>query len=77
VGLHGKVLTAGGVKGGGFCEKLLEASPCLIQSMPACSKTDPLLAKAKTISDGGSSSGVVTYIRRGKTCCGTAVKREE
>jgi len=35
-----------------------------------------LLAKAASISDGGSNSGI-TYLKRGKTCCGTAVKREE
>jgi len=38
--------------------------------MPAGSKTDPLLAKAKPISDGGTASGI-TYLRRGKK---TAVK---
>jgi len=27
LGLHGKILVAGGIQGGGFCEKLLEASP--------------------------------------------------
>jgi len=44
------------------CEKHL---PCLIKPVPAGSKTDPLLAKAKPISDGGSAS-VITYLRRGK-----------
>jgi len=45
--------------------------------MPAGSKIDPLLAKAKTISDSGSAS-VITYLRRGKkTCREAAVKREE
>ena len=39
--------------------------PCLIEPMPAGSKTDPLLAKAEPISDGGSASGI-TYLRRGK-----------
>ncbi|GAB0206975.1 hypothetical protein GRJ2_003163100 [Grus japonensis] len=38
----------------------------MIDSMPACSKTNPLLAKAKPISDGGSAS-VITYLRREKT----------
>ncbi|GAB0207745.1 AN1-type zinc finger protein 5-like [Grus japonensis] len=33
--------------------------------MPAGSKTDPLLAKAEPISDGGSAS-VITYLRRRK-----------
>jgi len=45
--------------------------------VPAGSKTDPLLAKAKPISDGGSASGI-TYLRKGRKNCGeTAVKREE
>ena len=46
------------------CEKL---PPCLVEPVPAGSKTDLLLAKAKPISDGGSAS-VITYLRRGKTC---------
>ena len=33
--------------------------------MPAGSKSDPLLAKAKPISNGGSASGI-TDLRRGK-----------
>jgi len=37
------------------CQKL---PPCLIEPMPAGSKTDPLLAKAEPISDGGSTSGI-------------------
>jgi len=44
------------------CEKL---PPCLIKPVPAGSKTDPPLAKAKPISDGGSAS-VITYLRRGR-----------
>jgi len=44
------------------CEKL---PPCLIESTPASYKTDPLLAKAKPISDGGNAS-VITYLRGGK-----------
>jgi len=44
------------------CEKLL---PCLIKPVPASSKMDLLLAKAKPISDSGSASGI-TYLRRGK-----------
>jgi len=49
------------------CKKL---PPCLIKLVPAGSKTDPLLAKVKPISDSGSAS-VITYLRRGKK---TAVK---
>ena len=48
----------------------------MIEPMSARSKTDPLLAKAEPISDGGSAS-VITYLRRGKYCCATAVGRQE
>jgi len=72
MGLCGKVLVAGD----GFCEKLLATSPCPIQLIPEDSKTDPLLAKAKPISDGGSTS-VITCLGRGKNCCARAVKKEE
>jgi len=44
------------------CETL---PPCLIKPVPAGSKTDPPLAKAKPFSDGGSTS-VITYLRKGK-----------
>jgi len=44
------------------CEKL---SLCLIKLVLAGSKRDLLLAKAKPISDGGSSS-VITYTRKGR-----------
>jgi len=40
---------------------------CLIEPVPAGSKTAPPLAKAKAISGGGSASGI-TYLRRGKKC---------
>jgi len=51
--------------------------PCLIKPVSASSKKDPALSKAKTISDGGSTS-VITYLRKGRKNCGeTAVKREE
>jgi len=50
------------------CEKL---PPCLINPMPAGSKTDPPLTKAKPISDGDSASGI-TLRRRGRK--NTAVK---
>jgi len=49
----------------------------VIEPMPDGSKTDPPLAKAKPISNGGSAS-VITYLRRGKRTAGkTAVEREE
>jgi len=40
--------------------------------MPAGYKTGPMLAKAKPISDGGSTS-VITYLQ-GKTCSEAAVE---
>jgi len=77
MGLCGKVLVRGeaiGVVSVRSCEKL---PPCLIKPVPAGSKMDSLLAKAKPFSDGGSAS-VRTYLRRGKKNCGeTAVNREE
>ena len=45
------------------CQKL---PLCPTEPMPAGSKTDPPLAKAEPISDGGSAS-VITYLRRGKS----------
>jgi len=50
------------------CQKL---PLCPKERMPAGSKMDLLLAKAKPISDGGSTS-VITYLRRGKNCYTTA-----
>ena len=48
------------------CSKL---PPCLTEPVPASSKTDPPLAKAKAISDGGSTFGI-TDLRRGRKSCG-------
>jgi len=57
------------------CEKL---PPCLIKPVLAGSKTGLLLAKAKPVSDGGSTS-VITYLRKEKkkTLGEMAVRREE
>jgi len=44
------------------CERL---PPGLIKPVPAGSKTDPLLAKVKPVSNGGSTS-VITDLRRGR-----------
>jgi len=56
------------------CEKL---PPCLIKPVPSGSKTDPPLAKAKPISNGGCAS-MITDLRRGrKNCSKTALKRED
>jgi len=46
----------------GFCENL---PPCLIKLVPAGSKTDPPLPKAKPVSNGGSTS-VITYLKKGR-----------
>ena len=60
----------GGGYRGGFCQKLLEASPVFEREpIPAVSKTDPPPAKAEPISDRGSDS-VMTYLRREKSCSG-------
>jgi len=49
----------------------------MIESVPASSKTDWLLVKAKPISDSGNAS-VITYLRRGrKNFRKVAVEREE
>jgi len=51
--------------------------PCLIKPVPAGSKMDPLLAKAKPISDEGRAT-VITYLRKEEENFGEmAVKREE
>ena len=47
------------------CKKL---PPCLIKPGPASSKTDPLLPKAKPISNGGSAS-VIKYLKKGRKNC--------
>lgn len=52
------------------CQKL---PPCLTEPVPAGSKQDSPLAKAKTISDGGSATG----IRRKKNCCTDAIEARE
>jgi len=44
------------------CKKI---PPCLIKPVPAGSKTDPLLAKAKPFRD-SSSASVRAYLRRGR-----------
>jgi len=56
------------------CKKL---SPCLIKPVPDCSKMDPLLAKAKPISNSGSASVITQLRRRTKKCGETAVERVE
>ena len=43
------------------CQKL---PPCPTEAIPASSKTDPLLAKAKPSSDGSSASGITRLSKR-------------
>jgi len=74
LGLCGKVLVAGEVTGMASMRSCKKLPSYLIETMPAGSKMDPPLAKAKPISDDGSSS-VITYLRRGKNCCTTAAGR--
>ena len=58
---------SGGGYRGGFCKKLLEASPGLEREpIPAGSEMDPPPAKAEPISDSGNASGI-TFLRRKKS----------
>ena len=63
--LCGKVLVVEGAIEVASVRSCWKLAPCLMESMPAGSKTDPVLAKAKPISNGGSAS-VITYLRRGE-----------
>jgi len=55
------------------CEKLPLS---LIETMPVGSKTDLLMAKAETISDGDRAC-VITSIRSKKKPCALAVRRKK
>lgn len=55
-GLHGKVLGVGTAAGVAAVRGSWKRSPCL--TMTASSEMDPLLARAKPISDSGSTSGI-------------------
>ncbi|KAK4810932.1 hypothetical protein QYF61_013340 [Mycteria americana] len=69
------VLVAGGATGVTSVRRCQKLPPYRIEPVPAGSKTDPPLAKAETISDGGSTS-VITYLRRGKKLlCNSSRKR--
>jgi len=63
LGLCGKVLVVGGVTGVAAVRSCPKLPPCPIESMPAGSKMDPLLAKAKPISDGGCVSAIMCFRR--------------
>lgn len=54
---------------GGFCEKRSGAALCQTQSVPASSTTNPLQARAETISEAGGAS-TKAYLRKGKTTHG-------
>jgi len=75
MGLHGKVLVAGGATGVASvrsCEKL---PPHLKEPMPASSNTDLSSDKAKPTRNGGSTF-VIAYFRRGKKTAGRQQSRE-
>ena len=76
LGLHVDVLILGGAAGVASVRRYQELPPCLIESMPACSKMDLLLARAEPISNVGRAS-VRMYLRRGKSYCTTAAGREK
>lgn len=50
--------------------------PCPVEPMLDGSKMDHPLAKAEPVSDGGSAPGI-TWLRRGESCCTTAVAARE
>ncbi|KAK4831741.1 hypothetical protein QYF61_018871 [Mycteria americana] len=74
--LRGKVLVVGGAAGMASVTRHQKLPPCQRETVPASSKTVPLLAKAEPISD-VSSASVITHLRKGKKHCATTAKREE
>jgi len=58
-------LGSGGAVGVASVRSYEKLPPCLIKPVPASSKTDPPLAKAKPSSDDGSASGIAD-LRSGK-----------
>ena len=75
ISLHGKVLVAGGCRSG-FCEKTLEATPPVRQSLfQLASKQTCCWPKPSALSFVGSTS-VIRNLRKSKKCC-TGVVREE
>ena len=76
MGLRDKVLVAGGATGVAPVRRCQKLPPCPTEPMPAGSKTDPRLAKAESISNGGSASGR-TYLSREKRCWGTETAARE
>lgn len=72
-GFHGKVLVVRGAREVTSVRSCQKVPSCPTEPIPAGCKTDPLLAKAETISDGGSPSGIM-YSRRGKSCFAMATR---
>ena len=58
LGLHGKVLVAGGATGVASVRSCQKLPLCLMEPMSAGYKIDPLPTKAEPISNGGSASGI-------------------
>jgi len=58
IGLRGKVLVPGGAIGVASVRICWKLPPSPMEPVPAGSKTDPSLAEADSISDGGSASGI-------------------
>jgi len=74
LGLRGKVLVVGGATKVATVRSCQKLPPCLTEPMPAGSKTDPPLAKAKPFSNGRAYG--ITYLRRWKkNCCRRAARR--
>ena len=69
LGLRGKVLVAGGATGVAAVRSCQKLPLCLIEPMPASSKSNPPLAKAEPISNSGNAS-VIAYLRKGKEVTG-------
>jgi len=73
LGLHGKGLVAGRAAGMASVRNCQKIPLCPMEPMPAGSKTDLPLGKAKPITNSGSASGI-THLRSGG---GTCSRREE
>lgn len=61
--------------GGGLCKKTSGQPPCQPEPIAVGSKTDPLLAKAEPVSNGGGTSGKAR-MRTDKKRCIAAVREE-
>lgn len=59
-----------------FVRTWQKLSPCLTEPLTALSKTDTVLAKPESISNGNNTS-VITYFRRGKHYCAEVISTRE